>query len=65
MAQAIGTIILVVLTLVVISAVLNFALGLIGIVFGLIPVLIKLAIIGGIIYFGWLVVRKLADTPEV
>jgi hypothetical protein len=64
MAQTIGTIILVVLALVVLAAVLNFVLGLIGIVFGLIPLLIKLAIIGGIFYFGWLAVHKLAHTPE-
>lgn len=64
MAQAIITIILVILALVVIAAVLNFALGLIGIVFALIPFLIKLAFIGGIVYLGWLVFRKLAHTPE-
>ena len=64
MAQTIGTIILVVLALVVVAAVLNFVLGLIGIFLGLIPLLIKLAIIGAIVYFGWMVVRKLSHTAE-
>ncbi len=64
MAQVIGTVILVVLALVVISAVLNLVLGLLGFVISSLPLLIKLAFIGGIVYFGWLVVRKLSHTPE-
>ncbi len=64
MAQTIGTIIFVILALVALSAVLSFVLGLLGIVFGVIPLLIKLAFIGGLVYFGWLVVRKLTQTTE-
>jgi hypothetical protein len=64
MAQTIGTIILVVLAFVVLAAVLNFALGLLGLAFWLIPVLIRLAIIGGIFYLAWMVVRKLTHTAE-
>jgi hypothetical protein len=64
MAQAIGTIILVVLALVAIAAVLNFILGVLGIFFGLLPLLIKLAIFGGVFYLAWLVFRKLAHTTE-
>jgi len=64
MAQAIGTIILVVLALVAVAAVLNFILGLLGIVFSLLPLLIKLAIFGGIFYLAWLAFRKLAHSNE-
>jgi len=64
MAQAIGTIILVVLALVVVGAILNFVLAALGIVFTLIPLLIKLAIIGGIFYLAWMVFRKLAHRTE-
>ncbi len=64
MAQTIGTIIVVVLALVVLSAVLNFLFGVLGFVFALLPLLIKLAIFGGIIYLGWMVFRKLARTSE-
>ena len=64
MAQIIGTIIFVVLALVVIAAILNFVLAALGIVFTLIPLLIKLAIIGGIFYLAWMVFRKLAHRSE-
>jgi lipopolysaccharide export LptBFGC system permease protein LptF len=64
MAQTIGTIILVVLALVALTAVLNFVLGVLGIVLGLLPLLIKLAIVGAVFYAAWLVFRKLADSNE-
>ena len=64
MAQAIGTIILAVLALVAVAAIINFILGLLGIVLGLIPLLIKLAIFGGVFYLAWLVFRKLAHSNE-
>ena len=64
MAQTIGTIIVVVLALVVLSAVLNFVLGMLGVVFTLIPLLIKLAVIGAIVYLGWMVFCKLTHTSE-
>jgi hypothetical protein len=64
MAQTIGTIVLAILALIVIAAVLNFVLGLLGIVLALVPLLIKLAFVGGVIYLCWMVVRKFADTAE-
>jgi len=64
MAQTIGTIIFLVLALVVVAAILNFVLAALGIVFALIPLLIKLAIIGGVFYLAWMVFRKLAHTTE-
>jgi hypothetical protein len=64
MAQAIGTIILVVLALVAIAAILNFILGFLGIFFAMIPLLIKLAIFAGVFYLAWQVFRKLAHTTE-
>jgi len=64
MAQTIGTIIVIVLALIVASAVLNFVLGLLGIAIALIPFLLKLALIGAIVYFGWLVVQKLTHSTE-
>jgi hypothetical protein len=64
MAQAIGTIIFVVLALVVVAAILNFVLAALGIVFTLLPLLIKLVIIGGIFYLAWMVFRKLAHRSE-
>jgi threonine/homoserine/homoserine lactone efflux protein len=64
MAQTIGTIIFVVLALIVLGAILNFVLAALGIVFALIPLLIKLAIIGGIFYLAWMAFRKLAHRTE-
>jgi hypothetical protein len=64
MGQTIGTIILVVLALVAVSAVLNFILGVLGFVFTLLPLLIKLAIFAGVFYLAWLVFRKLAHSKE-
>ena len=64
MAQTIGTIILMVLALVAIAAVLNFILGLLGIVFSLLPLFIKLAIFAGIFYLAWQLFRKLAHSNE-
>ena len=64
MGQTIGTIILVVLALVAVSAVLNFILGVLGFVFTLLPLLIKLAIFAGVFYLAWLLFRKLAHSKE-
>jgi hypothetical protein len=64
MGQTIGTIILVVLALVAVSAVLNFILGVLGFVFTLLPLLIQLAIFAGVFYLAWLVFRKLAHSKE-
>jgi hypothetical protein len=49
---------------VAVAAVLNFILGVLGIVFSLIPLLVKLAIFAGIFYLAWLVFRKLARSNE-
>jgi len=64
MAQTIGTIIFVVLALVALAAVLNFVLGVLGIVFAFIPLLIKLAIFGGVFYLAWLLFRKFSNSNE-
>ncbi|HKQ77223.1 MAG TPA: hypothetical protein VJ810_26230 [Blastocatellia bacterium] len=64
MAQTIGTIVFVVLGLVVVGAILNFVLAALGIVFTLIPMLIKLAIIGGIFYLAWMAYCKLTHRTE-
>jgi hypothetical protein len=61
MGHAIGTIILVVIALVVIAAVGSLILSVLGMFLGLIPLLIKLAIWGGLIYLVWLVFRKIAQ----
>jgi hypothetical protein len=68
MGQTIGTIIHVVLGLVALAAVLNFVLGVLGgviaIIFGLLPLLIKLAIFGGVFYLAWLAFRKFSNSSD-
>jgi len=59
MGEAIGTIIFIVVGLIVVAAVGSLILSVLGIFLGLIPLLIKLAIWGGLIYLGWLLIRKL------
>ena len=59
MGQAIGTIIFVIVTLVIVAVVGSLVLSMLGLAFALIPLLIKLAVWGGLIYLVWLVVRKL------
>ncbi len=61
MGQAIGTIIVVVIALVVIAAVGSLVISVLGMFLAFIPLLIKLAIWGGLIYLGWLVFRKIAQ----
>jgi hypothetical protein len=62
MGQTIGTIIFVIIALVVVATVGSLILSVLGLLFGLIPLLIKLAIWGGLIYLGWLLIRKLTRT---
>jgi hypothetical protein len=61
MGQAIGTIIFVIIALVVVAAVGSVILSVLGLAFALIPLLIKLAIWGGLIYLVWLLIRKLTN----
>jgi hypothetical protein len=61
MGQAIGTIIFVIIALVVVAAIGSVILSVLGLAFALIPLLIKLAIWGGLIYLVWLVIRKLTN----
>lgn len=61
MGEAIVTIILLIIGLVVAGAVLSFVLSALGLVLWFIPLLIKVAIYGGLIYLGWLVFRKITD----
>ena len=60
MGEAIGKIIFVVIALVVIAAVGSLILSVLGLALALIPLLIKVAIIGGLIYLALLVFRKLS-----
>jgi hypothetical protein len=60
MGQVIGTFIFVIIALVVVSAVGSLILSALGVVFWLIPVLIKLGIWAGLIYLGYLLFRKFA-----
>ncbi|MFN0108369.1 MAG: hypothetical protein ACKVZH_05895 [Blastocatellia bacterium] len=64
MGEAVGKIIFVVIALIVIATVGSFLLSIFGLALSLIPVLIKLAIIGGIIYLGWVVFNKLTKSSE-
>jgi hypothetical protein len=50
----------VIIALIVIAAVGSLILSVIGLLFGLIPLLIKLAIWGGLIYLVYLFVRKIS-----
>lgn len=59
MGEAIGKVIFVIVALVVIATVGSLVLSVFGLVIALIPLLIKVAIIGGIIYLGWMLVQKL------
>lgn len=61
MGQAIGTIIFVIIALVVVAAVGSVILSVLGLAFALLPLLIKLAIWGGLAYLAWLVIRKLTN----
>jgi threonine/homoserine/homoserine lactone efflux protein len=61
MGEAIGTIIFVIIALVAVAVVGSIVLSLLGFVLGLVPLLIKLAVWGGLIYLGWLVFRKLSE----
>ena len=60
MGEAIGKIIFVVIALVVIATVGSLVLSVLGLALTLIPLLIKVAVIGGLIYLALLVVRKLS-----
>ena len=60
MGEAIGKIIFVVIALVVIATVGSLVLSVLGLALALIPLLIKVAFIGGLIYLALLVVRKLS-----
>lgn len=62
MGQTIGTIIFVIIALIVIAAVGSLILSVLGLLFGLIPLLIKLAIWGGLIYLAYMVVRKVSHS---
>ncbi len=61
MGEAIGKIIFVVIALVVIATVGSLVLSVLGLALALIPLLIKVAFIGGLIYLALLVVRKLSS----
>ncbi|MBL8166654.1 MAG: hypothetical protein JNJ50_00780 [Acidobacteria bacterium] len=58
MGETIGNIVFIVVALVVIAAVGSLILSVVGLVLGLIPLVIKLAIWGGLIYLAWLAIQK-------
>jgi len=60
MAHVVGNIIFVVIALAVIAAVAMIALALFGTLVGLLGLAIKLALVAGVIYFIWIVFKKLA-----
>lgn len=62
MGEAVGKILFVVIALVVIASVGSLILSALGMVLWLIPVLIKLAIFGVVIYLAWLVFNKLTKS---
>ena len=64
MGEAIGKILFVVIALVVIASVGSLILSIFELALALIPLLIKFAIIGGLIYLAWMVIRKLTGTSS-
>lgn len=64
MGEAIGKILFVVIALIVIASVGSLLLSVFGLALSLIPLLIKLAIVGGVIYLGWVVFNKLTKSSE-
>jgi hypothetical protein len=64
MGEAIGKILFVVVALIVIASVGSLILSIFGLALALIPLLIKVAIIGGLIYLAIRVIRKLTGTSS-
>lgn len=64
MGEAIGKIMFVVVALIIIASVGSLVLSVLGLALSLIPLLIKLAFVGGIIYLGWLVFNKLTKSSQ-
>ena len=62
MGEAVGKILFVVIALVVIASVGSLVLSILGLALSLIPVLIKLAVIGAVIYLAWVVFNKLTKS---
>ncbi len=62
MAQLLGKIIFAIVATVLISVVLTFAMGVVGTLFGLVVLAIKVALFVGLIYLVWMVIRKLTQT---
>ncbi len=61
MSHTISTIVYLIVALIVISLVGSLVLSVLGLFFGLIPLLIKLAFWGVLIYLGFMVFRKFAE----
>lgn len=64
MGEVIGKVIFVIIALVIIASVGSLILSVLGMVLGLIPLLIKLAVFGGLIYLAWMVIRKLTQSSQ-
>lgn len=64
MGEAIGKILFVIIALVVIASVGSLILSVLGLALALIPLLVKVAVIGGLIYLALLVIRKLTGAQS-
>lgn len=62
MGEAVGKILFVVIALVVIASVGSLVLSILGLALSLIPILVKLAVIGAVIYLAWVVFNKLTKS---
>ena len=62
MAQLLGKIIFAIVACVIIAVVLTFAVGLFGTLIGLLGLVIKVAVIAGVIYLVWVVFKKLTQS---
>jgi uncharacterized membrane protein len=62
MAQLLGKIIFAIVACVLVAAVLTLAVGLFGTLIGLVGLVIKLAVIAGLIYVVWLIFKKLTES---
>ena len=64
MGEAIGKILFVVIALIVVASVGSLILSIFGLALALIPLLIKVAFIGLLIYLAMVVIRKLTGTSS-
>lgn len=61
MADAIGTVLFIILSVVITSIAATFAFWILGSLIGIITLAVKLAILCGILYLAWMVIRRFAE----